>query len=354
MASPKKSAAKKSTPKKKTAKKAAVKKTARKTAARKAPPRKAASRKPTADSTLRSARIQTLGENLRKTRPVTPPAKLAEPPKLSFFQEAQGELPRGYGDHFIYLMICAPYQLYAYWEIQPGRQQEALAQLGGGWDRVRSILRIYNLSLDPQGGSFFDIEIGGGADNWFIDVEPDQAYAVEIGLLHDDGRFAVLARSNTVMTPRVTMSSVLDEEWMSVDFDRMYALSGGFEPGKSSEALQQLMIERLRHGVTSGSGGFSSGSVVKKKDRHFWFELNCELIVYGATVPDAAVTVNGQKIRLRPDGTFTLRYALPDGNIRLEAQAVSPDKVEKRRIIPEVTRQTQRPEPVIRPSRRKG
>ena len=51
--------------------------------------------------------------------------------------------------------------------------------------------------------------------------------------------------------------------------------------------------------------------------------MNAELIIYGATEPDAAVTVGGRKIRLRPDGTFSYRFALPDGTFELPAIATS-------------------------------
>jgi len=313
-------------------------------------------------ASTRKARIVRLPTVTRKTKAgVSVLAKVQETPpvKESFFQEVTGSLPSGYGDHFISLMICSPYQLYAYWEIQKPREIEALQILGGSWNQVRSVLRVYNLTQSAKGSLFVDLELGGNADKWFITVDPDQSYRVEIGLRHADGRFIMLARSNDVMTPRVTMSEVLDEEWMGIDFERMYALSGGFgEAGhhQSSATLQRLMSERLRSGDTSGSGAgmLSSGSMVKKRDRNFWFTLNCELIVYGATAPDAQVTMNGQPVQLRPDGTFTLRYPLPDGKIRLEAKAVSADLIEERTITPTVRRNTERPEPVIRRNRGNG
>lgn len=57
--------------------------------------------------------------------------------------------------------------------------------------------------------------------------------------------------------------------------------------------------------------------------RGFWFNVNAELIVYGATEPDAHVTIDGEPVALRPDGSFTLRFALPDGAYALSALAVS-------------------------------
>jgi len=372
----------------KTAKRPAKKKPAKKAALRKVKPvvqpvpkavvrKSIASGKPkTAEPQIRQASVALPPESVKlpakKSRSVRIPAILKktkvpvlkateiqavpQPVPAPFFQEVQGTLPAGYGDHFISLMICSPYQLYAYWEIQKHQEEQALQILGGRWDCVKSVLRVYNLTQDAQGSFFFDQELAGGADRWFINVEPDQSYRVEIGLRHADGRFIMLARSNDVTTPRVSMSDVLDEHWMGIDFDRMYALSGGFETSHSSAALKKLMDERLRFGDTSGSGAgmLSSGSLVKQQDRHFWFTLNCELVVYGATAPDAQVTMNGQSVQLRPDGTFTLRYPLPDGKIRLEAKAFSADLIEERTITPTVQRRTERPEPVIRRDRGRG
>jgi uncharacterized protein len=55
----------------------------------------------------------------------------------------------------------------------------------------------------------------------------------------------------------------------------------------------------------------------------FWFNVNAELIVYGATDPNAQVTLGGRPIRLRPDGTFSFHFALPDGEYMLAATALS-------------------------------
>jgi hypothetical protein len=56
----------------------------------------------------------------------------------------------------------------------------------------------------------------------------------------------------------------------------------------------------------------------------FWFNVNAELVIYGATAPDALVTIGGRPIRLRSDGTFSYRFALPDGAYHLPVTAASP------------------------------
>ncbi|MBP8259321.1 MAG: hypothetical protein KA118_06620 [Verrucomicrobia bacterium] len=64
--------------------------------------------------------------------------------------------------------------------------------------------------------------------------------------------------------------------------------------------------------------------------RPFWFNVNAELIVYGATDPAAKVALDQEAIALRSDGTFTLRFALPDGDYALELAATSPTGGETR------------------------
>jgi hypothetical protein len=59
------------------------------------------------------------------------------------------------------------------------------------------------------------------------------------------------------------------------------------------------------------------------QQKGFWFSLNAELVIYGATEPTARVTIGGRAIQLRPDGTFSYRFALPDGRYGLPIEAAS-------------------------------
>jgi len=142
------------------------------------------------------------------------------------------------------------------------------------------------------------------------------------------------------------MSNVIDEKWMSLqeEYERMYALSGGFAVGSSSAEMRKMFEKRLQQEISSGAL-FSLSSPSYARERGFWMHVDAELIVYGATEPDANVTVQDKPIQLRPDGTFTLRFALPDGKQTIKVTAVSADGKEERTVTPEVTRQTFRPEP---------
>jgi hypothetical protein len=148
-----------------------------------------------------------------------------------------------------------------------------------------------------------------------------------------------------VHTPFEGPSGITDEEWMIPDemFARLYGM--GFGLGQSSpvgRAWQERIKQALFSGVFASPGMASMASPVKKivKERKFWLKVDCELIVYGATEPDAKVTVQDRVVRLRPDGTFTLRFALPDGKQVIPVKAISSDDIEERTITPIVSRET--------------
>lgn len=78
-------------------------------------------------------------------------------------------------------------------------------------------------------------------------------------------------------------------------------------------------------------GGISSPAAKPgAQEKGFWFNVNAELIVYGATEPDATVSIAGRKIKLRPDGSFSYRFALPDGNYEMPVVAISADGTDGR------------------------
>ena len=271
-------------------------------------------------------------------------------PEMPRIAEAPAEaLPERYGGSFIVLLARDPWWLHSFWEVSPDRLGEAAAHFGDRWERTRSVLRVYDVTaVDFSGANAhasFDIDLTGNASSWYIHVgNPNRSWIVDIGRVSAENDFFVLARSNVAATPRDGMSSVLDEEWMEVDefYEKMYALSGGLEVGRSSAELVSEMHRRLQAGAASGMvSSFGASPLMKaEKVAGFWFTLDCELIVYGATEPDATVTMQGRPIKLRPDGTFTVRMALPDGRQEIETVATSVDGSEERTITPIVSRKT--------------
>src|SRR5216684_6855 len=266
------------------------------------------------------------------------------------------DLPAGYGKDRIVVMVRDPYWLHCYWELTRHAIQRAEAALGQEWHTAKPILRLLDVtSTETTSASesiLRDIDIHGGCNNWYIDVSsPPRSYRVDIGYLARSGRFYVLARSNVVTTPRAGISDVIDENWADFDSkkaDRLYAMSAGFDPTASSLELKQLFEERLRRPLGSPAiSSMGSGAWLRGPQRQFWFQLDAELIVYGATEPKARVTLQGEPVKLRPDGTFTMRFSLPDSRQIIPAVASSADGVEERTIVLAVERNTKRLEPLI-------
>ncbi|MHB8174834.1 MAG: DUF4912 domain-containing protein [Nitrospirota bacterium] len=260
------------------------------------------------------------------------------------------ELPHQYGDDRIALLVRDPYWAYSYWEVSQKKLEAERGQLGRAGDDAYLALRVYDVTDVHFDGvndhGHYDIGIYDRIGNWYINTGiPGRSFIVDLGLKTQDGQFITLVRSNAVRTPRDSVSEVMDEEWMvpDSDFERIFALSGGFSTltGASSADVRLAAGGKIPFGVSSpGMGSLALMSPTRKKQRAFWFVLNTELIVYGATEPDAKVSVQGRPVTLRPDGTFTLRFALPDGKQIIECSATSADEAETRCIAPEVTRST--------------
>jgi hypothetical protein len=119
-------------------------------------------------------------------------------------------------------------------------------------------------------------------------------------------------------------------------------LRRSLEQEMSSQAAAMLARGELSGAVELGGlSSISSPFGGEARRKGFWFNVNAELIIYGATEPDAAVTIGGRKIQLRKDGTFSFRFALPDGNYDLPVQATSADASDSRRAELKFSRATQ-------------
>lgn len=260
------------------------------------------------------------------------------------------EVPGGYGIDRIVAMVRDPHWIFTYWEVTLERYRELEAHFGDEWPRCRMVLRVTDIDADPE--EFFDITLPADARNWYINVHADRSYRVAIGVLGPDGTFVEVAASNVVKTPRTGMSDVIDDRWMVPDeiFERIFAASGGYDMQASSEELRALIERRLLEEISSGAvSSFGSGAIrEEERERGFRLWVAAELILYGATEPDARVTVQGKEIRLRGDGTFSLRFALPDGTVEIPVSAVSADEVEERTIETAVQKSSEEKEPVLR------
>lgn len=267
-------------------------------------------------------------------------------------------LPNGYGKDRIVVTVRDPFWLHAYWELTHQTVQRAEAALGQDWHGAKPVLRVFDVSshetTSTSEAHLRDIEIHGGCNFWWVDVpQPPRSFRVDVGYLARSGRFFVLSRSNVVTTPRAGASDTLDDTWADIDpkaAERIHAMSNGFEPNASSLEIRELLTEKLRRPMGSSAiSSFGSGAMTAPagRGRKFWFQLDAELIVYGATEPNASVVLQGEPVKLRPDGTFTMRFRLPDSRQIIPATATSADGVEERTIVLAIERNTKTLEPVL-------
>lgn len=250
------------------------------------------------------------------------------------------------------VMVRDPYWLHAYWELAQRSIDRAQAAMGQRWHGARPVLRLFRCHGEAGNVHERDIPIHGGVNNWYVDVQdPPADFRLEIGYLAEDGFFYCLARSNEVKTPQAGTSDAVDENWTAVaeNADRIFAMSGGYSPQGASRELQELLEERLRRPLGSPmKTRFGSGASRHREGEAFQFAVDAEIIVYGAANRDAHVTLQGEPVQLRSDGTFAVRLSLPDRRQVIPIVASSYDGVEQRTTILAVERNTKVMEPLMR------
>ena len=253
----------------------------------------------------------------------------------------------------IVTMVRDPFWLHVHWELSRATLGRAQAAMEQDWHAAKPILRLMDVTSEDTTSTgerhVRDVEIHGGVNNWYLDVmAPPRSFRVDIGYLTKRGKFYVLARSNVVGTPKAGVSETIGDGWSGSQDDcrRIYHQSGG--PGAAlSGDLRDLFEQRFGRSMTPLSMQSLMTGALPSAGGKFHFELDAELIVYGATEPNARVTLQGEPVTLRPDGTFTMRFSLPDSRQIIPAVAASPDGVEERTIVLAVERNTKELEPMI-------
>ncbi len=256
-------------------------------------------------------------------------------------------LPLRYSDNRITILPRDPWWIYSYWDISEQRINEVISAIPVyERENLKWILRVYDLTNvshfdGKNANSFFDIGIHFEANNWYINVnQPERSWCVEIGLVNPSGKFFPVARSNVIKTPYFGISSIIDEEWALPDED-YYKVLGIYDLGKSSLERKRKFEEIVKNQISSPLASWGMSSLFSERHKEadkFFLEVWTELILYGRTEPDADVTVEGKKVNLRPDGTFSIRYALPVGDYQYKVIGVSKNKKHKITKTPAVKR----------------
>jgi uncharacterized protein len=321
---------------------------------------------------------------------------------LSSVDEGLADLPNGYGESRVVLMPRDPEWAYTYWDIPNERKEEMRRQ--GGQQLALRIYDVTDINLESQSPhSIQEYPCDELAREWYVPIPvSDRDYAIDIGYRCADGRWLVLARSAEVRVPPIYPSDWIEDHFITIDWDedlcgktfatlvppsKKMAQTGAYSNGnaiyeqifgmaESAEAMrvagslfgsmqhvagsiQQVGIHEqalssyvfpsgvgmwavpTMSGLTmSGVGMSGVGFAAPMRPRQFWLVADAELIVYGATEPDATVYVGGQPIKLNADGTFRFQMSFQDGLIDYPIFAVAADGEQNRAIHMKFERET--------------
>ncbi|MBE9012366.1 DUF4912 domain-containing protein [Pseudanabaenaceae cyanobacterium LEGE 13415] len=306
------------------------------------------------------------------------------------------DLPEGYGESRVVLMPRDPQWAYTYWDIPNEHKQELRRQ--GGQQLALRLYDVTDINFESQAAhSVQEYPCDEMAREWYLPVPlSDRDYAIEVGYRATDGRWLVLARSAPVRVPPVYPSDWIEDHFITLAWEEDLcgktvaelvppslkptmaagAIQGGnaiydeiFGMAQTTEAMRIAgsLYGSMQHsaaaphletissyvfpsgvgmwalptasGVNMSGVGFSA-SAPPIRPRKFWLIADAELIVYGATEPDATVTIGGRPIKLNPDGTFRFQMSFQDGLIDFPIMAVAVDGEQNREIHMKFERET--------------
>ena len=314
-------------------------------------------------------------------------------PALASVDESLGDFPEGYGESRIVLMPRDPQWAYAYWDIPNAHKSELRSQ--GGQQLAVRIYDVSDINIEHQvPHSVQEYPCDEMAREWYLPIPvSDRDYVVEIGYRTYDGRWLLMARSAEVRIPPTYPSDWIDDHFVTVEwesdlrgqtiaelkqptrtvvtypkagdaiYDQIFNLAQGPDAlridGSVFGSMQQAKVHEQTvssfvfpsgvglwalptasgAGLTASGAGLFSGSL-PTRPRQFWLVADAELIVYGATEPDAHVTIGGRPIELTPDGTFRFQMSFQDGLLDFPIMAVAADGEQTRAIQMRFTRET--------------
>jgi len=285
-------------------------------------------------------------------------------------------LPRAYGTGKLIVLARDPHCLYAAWDFTDEQLEHHGALSRSGRLSLR-VVESFSQNLVAE------IEADSGSRHLFLTVPCAAAsYVVQLGYHQSEGEWKSIRESAPVCTPPDRISgerngraavrragsqaAAGDDRFPTIPIEEILARIGNFVaerceggghretiktpvlPGGGAEAELSARLRRVYAeiygvedlpGLTAPSSFelVAAAEVISspiggwaKPERRFWFNVDAELIVYGATEPDAQVTMGGRPVQLRADGTFTCRLALPDGDHGLALAATSADRREVR------------------------
>jgi len=269
-------------------------------------------------------------------------------------------LPSAYGTGKLLLAAREPHWLYAWWDLTAQQQRDFNVCSAEGHLTVR----VHAPAIQQQPVS--ESPVHPESRHWFIHVErAGTEYVAELGYYAPKHEWVPITTSTPAKTPpaavstdqtlifatipaqerpteapaRATQAMPVAAPPGEAAHERALIEMAGWraeQPGEtSSAALAELARGQAEAEVSSAqvsslaplqgeAGGVSSPmGEAEQPSLGFWFSVNADLVIYGATEPDATVTIGGQPVSLRSDGTFNCRFALPDGAHAVIVSAMS-------------------------------
>ena len=183
---------------------------------------------------------------------------------LSTIDDGLPPLPDGYGESRIVLMPRDPQWAYVYWDV-PHTHKEDLRRQGG----ERLALRLYDVTdIDrnyqaPHGMQQCDCD--ELARDWYLQIPvSDRDYQAEIGYIAHDGRWLLLARSNTIRIPPIYPSDWSEDHFKTVAWEeelRGKTLMTLVDPNQKSRSLHEQMYAISQAGEADRVDGSLYGSM---------------------------------------------------------------------------------------------
>ncbi|MGM0596011.1 MAG: DUF4912 domain-containing protein [Myxococcota bacterium] len=281
------------------------------------------------------AKARTQIESMRYMEtPVFANGNAFSPAELREIDKDLPDLPIGYGDDEIHLMPRDPQWMFCYWDIC----EETRQKLGKG-DGAQIYMKLHDITnIEFNGSNSWSIHqfiLNETARWWYIPVPgKGKSFISEIGYLHDDGRWNSIGFSNPASPPPGRQSSWVHDVFITLPFDKPLPLfqkdkeinwlgssipsrEGLFNlPKRGSEhspAPFQLQSDRVNlssPGMATVSSfiSFQEGEKVVNK---IPFMESDNVTFKGITSPGTEMFINGDKITVQTDGTFT--FTIPFG-----------------------------------------
>jgi uncharacterized protein len=351
------------------------------------PPSPTPPRAPRKDAPV--AKVPAKAPLTRKARKSSEPAPLGRPSLI------EGQVPESYGMDRLVVLPKDPEWTHLYWELKPETVEAIRQEHGGklpefqlrGFDTTEILFDGTNAPVS------LEVDVAPYARSWYLRLPyQGRVYTFEYGHLNAAGEWVGVLRSQPVGF-HTGMADLGSEEWISIASEELFRMAAGLGEG---EGISDL-LKRLRDANSAGMGGaawltsFGSGmgrmeiapssfglsswqqaaaglglsssfgtspmgsgttwggsspmgipgrTPDKKKD--FWLWVETEIILYGATEPDAKVTLNGKHLQLNADGTFRLQFPFPDGTHHdFHVKAIDRDGDQSREARPAARRWTE-------------